>query len=91
MDNLKKMLGKLPGPEPRDILKLYLRSEFEPHGRASETFEFVWRLELGTIPFHWLSTTGWQKGNTDKPMSFEGRSATEVIAKAKAFCKELEK
>jgi hypothetical protein len=64
-------------------------NEFEPHGRASETWELIWRLSLVKIPHHWYSTKdGWVPGTGKLPMRFEGRSMSECLQKALMFLDE---
>jgi hypothetical protein len=88
MDDLLKNFG-WPGMKPDDVILLYARSEFEPHGRASETFEWIWYLELPTTPHYWKSTVGWVKGKGSH-MKFKGRTAKEVVGRAKQFFEEVD-
>ena len=67
------------------VVSLCLRYDFEPHGRASETWEDVWFLTLHTIPHHWMSTTGWRLGTTPDGICFSGRTEEEVRAMAIGF------
>lgn len=63
-------------------------NEFEPHGRASETFEIIWRITLPT-PHHWKNNTGkWVRGKTASPIEFKGRTLDSVIVQAEAFVRE---
>ena len=91
LDELKQLLGVCPNPgtDHKEFIRLSCKVEFEPHGRASETWEWAWYLVLPQIPHHWKSTTGWRRGTTDQPMRFKGRTAQEVTNKAAAFLKEL--
>ena len=63
--------------------------EFEPYGRASETWEIIWRLTLPCVAYYWKSTAGWKKGE-GKGMEFKGRTSQEVIDKAFQFMKECD-
>lgn len=64
---------------------------FEGHGRASETWELYWTLQLPHVKGYSKYTDGWRIGNGDWPMSFYGRTALEVIQKAIAFLTECPK
>ena len=87
---LEKLLKIHAGPrtDGKDFVQISCHVDFEPHGIASETWEVIWFLQLPQIPHHWPSTTGWRKGTTDKPISFSGRTLSEVIIKATVFLKE---
>lgn len=58
---------------------------FEPHGRASEDWEWYWKLTLPLIPYYWLSTEGWKRGKCEKPMSFLLQTAEGAIEAARDF------
>jgi hypothetical protein len=63
---------------------------FEPHGRASETWETLWRLVLPDVPAHWWHMReGWKPctGNA-VPMQFRGRTPGDVVTAAVAFLRE---
>ena len=79
-------------------------SDFEGHGRASETWEEHWELTLPTIPAYWHSTKGWRlcektdplgidfindSSIIDRKMSFHGKTFDNVVTNAIAFLKEI--
>ena len=66
-----------------DVVTIRLGYDFEPHGRASETWDDVWEVRLATVPCFWKSTKGWVRGNADVAPYFKGR--TEAEAKARAI------
>ena len=74
-------------------IKISCTTEFEPHGRASETWEVVWFLELLNVPWRWKSTKeGWiePEGVVGHPcMNFKGRTLDDVLTKAINFLKEI--
>ena len=74
--------------EDKTFVKIECGTEFEPHGRASETWEVWWRLTLIGVHWHWLSTKGWVKGTSDKDMDFFGSSMENVMDRAIRFLKE---
>lgn len=71
-----------------EFIRITCSLEFEPHGRASETFEIIWNLFLPQIKYHWPSTKGWKIGTTDKPMGFGGKTLDNVVQQAILFLKE---
>ena len=66
--------------------------DFEPHGRASETWGRVWLLKLPQVPYHWWKRNqGWVVGDAGtKPMSFHGRTLVEVMSKATDFMNKID-
>ena len=84
--SVKSLVG--PDTDGKVFIRLSCQVDFEPHGRASETWEVEWVLTLPQIPHHWRSTAGWRKGTTDAPIRFQGRTATNVIARAISFLEE---
>jgi len=90
MNELMKLLKINPAPvdEGRKFIVVSCGVGFEPHGRASETWEIYWTLVLPQIPYHWKSTNGWRRGSTKEPISFKGRTFDDVVSKAKAFLRE---
>jgi len=77
-----------PVNQGKDFINIKCSCEFEPHGRATETWELLWTLELPQIPYHIKLITGWKKGKTDSCMRFKGRTLDEVIKRAIIFAKE---
>jgi hypothetical protein len=92
MEELIKELGLhyecAPKNHGKDFIVIKCSCEFEPHGRATETWELLWTLELPQIPWHVKLITGWKKGKTNLPMRFSGRTLDSVIKKAITFAKE---
>jgi hypothetical protein len=80
-------MGVSPGPynDSKNLIKVRCFSEFEPHGRASETWDFVWEMEFPEIHHHWMSTTGYRPGNKNLSMVFRGKTFEEVYRRAKHF------
>ena len=88
MGNLSDLVSRLPkvyNESRQDLMTVRVGNDFEPHGLASETWEIVWTLTLHTVSYHFLLTTGWQRGTSDKGMRFSGRTLDEVVAKATRF------
>jgi hypothetical protein len=78
-----------------EILTIKLSQEFEPHGRSSETWELVWRLELhqirGHIPVYdsmktlFPKITGYRPINEGTTMKIKARTLNECLNKAIHF------
>ena len=83
--DLVSRLPKAYSASRQDLMTIRVGNDFEPHGLASEDWEITRTLTLHTVPFHWLSTTGWQQGTTDKGMRFYGRTLDESVDKATKF------
>lgn len=91
LEKLRRLVG-VPGPgfEGQTYLSLTCTCDFEPHGRASETWEMVWILELPLTQHHWKNTQGkWVRGSNNAPKRFTGRYAEDVIQEAITFLEEL--
>ena len=86
-----KSLEKFFIPQPinhKDVFYvIYCYCDFEPFGRASETWERVYEIEFTDIPYHYYSTTGWKEGTSGNPMSFKAESMDKLEAKALSFLK----
>lgn len=70
---------------------LTCRNEFEPHGRASETWETAWVLSIPDIPYHWRGADQvWREGTVGGVgcMTFSSRTADAVANKAILFLEE---
>lgn len=66
-----------------DIFVLKCRMEFEPHGRATETWEEVWYLYLPTHQYHWVNIHGkLVRGKEGLTQSFKGKTDSDVIDEA---------
>lgn len=86
--SLNDLVSRLPrayNAPSQDLVTIRVGNDFEPHGRASEDWEIIWTLTLPTVPFHWLSTTGWRPGQSDAGMRFNGRTLADVLNRATAF------
>lgn len=60
--------------------------DYEPHGKASENWEFYWVLTLPHIRYYWLSTNGWVVGDNPKlPISFKARTLEQCARQALDF------
>jgi hypothetical protein len=89
VEALKRLEVLAPGRSIVDsapLMKLELRYEFEPHGRASETWEDVWVLTLPHVHPHWKGISTWMRcgENAIGPMSFKG-TLSYVMAYATDF------
>jgi len=82
---LVKRLPRSYSAPSQDLVNIRVGNDFEPHGRASEDWEIIWTLTLPTVPFHWLSTTGWRLGQSNAGMLFNGETLDEVVDKATEF------
>jgi hypothetical protein len=62
-------------------------NQFEPHGKASETWELVYTVTLNRLSAYWLSTIGWRKSEpkTPMPMVFKGRTIADCLERAYKF------
>jgi hypothetical protein len=68
------------------LISLTMSYEFEPHGRASETWDIIWRVNLPSVPYYWKSTKGWQRGHEEmRGMWFRGETAQQALKEALAF------
>ena len=95
MEELVKLLirkwGFQSGPVGSDHnwLVVHWYYSFEPHGAASEDWEYVWRIELPGIRVHWQHLRdGWVPCKSDNPAHFEARTFAMVVGRAKAFLEE---
>jgi hypothetical protein len=69
----------------KDFLRIRCYCDFEPFGRASETWEEVWELVLPQHSSYWFSAGNWHKYNSNAHMYFEDRSLDAVISRAIVF------
>lgn len=91
LKELQQMLAARAGQENSVLFDLSCAYEFEPHGRASETWEIVWRLTIPSIPYHWQRNDGkWQRGTTDAAMEFKARAIETVVCAAVNFMREVQ-
>ena len=73
----------------KDLLVIKCRCGFEPHGRASDTWEMIWRIELPYVQYYWKSTTGWRPGTPGLNMKFKGRTLYEAMMKLSSFLGDM--
>ena len=92
MEELVKLLIRKWGFYPATVdsdhnwLTVHWYFAFEPHGRASEDWEGVWKIILPGIRAHWKHLRdGWVPCKSDGPAYFEARELPMVIAKTRAF------
>jgi hypothetical protein len=89
IDELRKTasIGKMLNPKyhGQDLIRIRCYNDFEGHGRASETWEEHWQLELPQHQYYWKSTKGWRMGKRGITMTFHGRTFDECIKKAVSF------
>lgn len=93
MDALTYLLMRYCTPEndQRDLVKLTCSAEFEPHGRASETWDLVWRLTLPQMPYYYKSldvvrnTVSWKRGSEKLHTYFKGKTPQQCFERAIEF------
>lgn len=85
-----RLYSKLnPTYHNQNLLVIKSRCEFEPHGRASETWEMIWYVELPFVQYHWKSTAGWKPGTPGLNMRFSGRTLYEAMMKLSSFLGDM--
>lgn len=80
--------GISAGPHMHDqsAYRITYHIDFEPHGRASETWEYDWILELPWCYHHYHHMReGWKKGRNDHMATFHARSLQKVLRAATEF------
>ena len=88
MNELIKLMGLNNSNIVGEHLRFSCCAEFEPHSRATEDFEIIWKLELPKVQYHWMSTKGWVIGKAGLTMRFNGRTIDECVVQAVNFLKE---
>lgn len=90
MDELVRLLKISGGPlsDGVDLVKIKCSYEFEPFGRASETWELMWRLDLPTVQAYWRSVVGYRTCDEGLHPHFTGHTLEEVVNEAVVFLKE---
>ena len=73
-----------------DLIKIECLSRFEPHGRASETWEVVWRLVLPTVKSFYRLTDGVWRAHASNVVGthFQGRTLMECLQEAVTYLRE---
>lgn len=75
-----------------ELIKLSFSQEFEPHGRASETWEDVWHLELPTIPSYWISSDGnLNQRNPKFHTKIKDKTLDDVLDEAELLMEKIER
>jgi hypothetical protein len=95
VDNLKELSRLLhrrfgwvsPRYQDKDLIVLKCRCGFEPHGKASETWEIIWLLQLPYVRGYWRTRDGWMP--YDGPAKFSGRTAEQVINAALFMVRDM--
>lgn len=84
---LSREIVRAAGGTPMgDIMVIEFRSEFEPHGIASENFDDVWRIKIPAMNYYWQSTKGWVRGaRGTKGMTFQGRNLEQTAQRCQAW------
>lgn len=85
--HLRSKLGPIYHSE--DLLVIKCRCEFEPHGRASETWGMTWSIELPYVQSYWKSNEGWRARNPGLSMKLYGRTLYEAMMKLCTFLGEM--
>ena len=80
---VKRLVNEVPYEENAVVIRVV--QTFEPFGRATETWETVWYLDLPHVPYHWYSTSGWRLGTAGRGMHFSGHTEEQAQAQAAAF------
>ena len=70
----------------RDLIMITFGHQFEPFGRASETWESVWSVELPYVhAMYRLSDNIWRKTESDIPAMFFGKELSTALNLAVRF------
>jgi hypothetical protein len=84
-----KINSKLSSKYDRwNFIELECGQGFEPHGRASETWEVLWILRLPHIRYYWKGTNGWQLSDMAFNMQFKGKTQEDAVNQALKFLDE---
>ena len=79
-----------PTTDGEVFVRVECRCEFEPFGRASETWDPVWQVELCGIRRRWRSLrNGWLPCETQDNMVFKGETLEQALGDAVRFAREL--
>lgn len=92
IDLVEQKFPLSPTHHDKDLLIVKYRCEFEPHGRASETWEGVWQVILPRVQEMMLwgakAPYEWRPRRPGKPMMIEGEYLEEVAAKTMFFLRD---
>lgn len=87
--NMLKIGGRLgPTTQGKDFIRVRCYCDFEGHGRASETWEEHWEIELPQLQYWWEALDGYRRGKQGVTMKFHGQTLGDVLRKAKLFIQE---
>lgn len=76
--------------ERGDLVKITIGNDFEPNGRASETFEDYYILDLLLVPYWYsLSNGKWVKGKDGLRMTFHSAEFEMVVRRAINFINNI--
>ena len=91
MKQIEDLLGVHQyGLDTVEFMTITASVEFEPHGRASETSEVIYRVRFPGIPYMWKSINGWHKGSaTAGGMIFSGRTLDATLRQAASALQEI--
>lgn len=84
--NIKKYIQSVL--DRRDCFVITAGYLFEPHGRASETWEETYVLSFPHIPYYYYLITGWETKGESK-MYFQGRTLENIFKQAEKFLAEV--
>lgn len=83
IQEIKRLIGfnqfLSPTFNDKEIIKITCRSLFEGHGRASETWEEDWLVELPLIQAYWKGTNGYNKCNDGVYLKRNGSDLNIVL------------
>jgi hypothetical protein len=89
LNRLRKKLGVGMAGGDKVYIRITLASMFEPHGRASESWDPVWNLTLVNMKSHWRTTENdWVECTSETNMTFKGQRLGQCVAKALQFLEE---
>ena len=75
--------------DKRTLLNITCEYEFEPHGRASETFEIIWCLTFPRLKGRYLNTKKEWVPTLKDGHTIRGRTLADVLTKALDFWMNL--
>lgn len=77
---LSKIYDGFPAKDMKDLILISVCYEFEPHGRACEDWEIVYRLSIPYIFSYWKGREGWVKReNKDLYWKCKGRTLQKCL------------
>lgn len=89
---VRPMKYAYPTMQGQQVIEVTCGIDFEPHGRASENWEVVWKIYLTQIHAHWKMTDGpdgeTRYGRCNEGVGcikFQGRTLNEACIRAIPF------